>query len=177
MVNDATRAAEILDRVRALYRRDSPQRELVDVNEIIREMIVLLRDKANRGSVSIRTECDAGLERISADRVQLQQVLMNLMLNGIEAMNDTGGEVTVTSKRTADGQLLISVSDSGIGITPDRADRIFEAFFTTKPQGTGMGLSISRRIIESHGGRLWASANSGRGTTFHFTLAASHSAA
>jgi len=177
MVNDATRAAEILDRVRALYRRDSPQRELVDVNEIIREMIVLLRDKANRGSVSIRTECDAGLERISADRVQLQQVLMNLMLNGIEAMNDTGGEVTVTSKRTADGQLLISVSDSGIGIAPDRADRIFEAFFTTKPQGTGMGLSISRRIIESHGGRLWASANSGRGTTFHFTLAASHSAA
>jgi signal transduction histidine kinase len=104
-------------------------------------------------------------------------VLMNLMLNGIEAMTDTGGELTVTSKNTADGQLLISVSDSGIGIAPDRADRIFEAFFTTKPQGTGMGLSISRRIIESHGGRLWASANSERGTTFQFTLASSSSAA
>jgi PAS domain S-box-containing protein len=177
MVNDATRAADILDRVRALYRRDSPQRELVDVNEIIREMIVLLRDQANRHSISIRTECDTGLPAISADRVQLQQVLMNLMLNGIEAMKGTGGELTVTSKSIADGQLLISVSDSGIGIAPDRADRIFEAFFTTKPQGTGMGLSISRKIVESHGGRLWASANSARGATFHFTLAASHPAA
>jgi PAS domain S-box-containing protein len=177
VVNDAMRAAEILDRVRSLYSRDSPQREPVDVNEIIREMIILLRDKAYRGSISIRTECDAGLAAIPADRVQLQQVLMNLMLNGIEAMKDTGGELSVTSKRTADGQLLISVSDSGIGIAPDRADRIFEAFFTTKPQGTGMGLSISRKIIESHGGRLWASANSGRGATFQFTLAPSHSAA
>ena len=170
MVNDATRAADILDRVRSLYRRDTTQRELVDVNEIIREMIVLLHDKANRNSISIRTELDAGLATITADRVQLQQVLMNLMLNGFEAMKDTSGELTVTSKKTADGQLLISVSDSGIGIAPDRADRIFEAFFTTKPQGTGMGLSISRKIIESHGGRLWASANPGRGATFQFTL-------
>jgi PAS domain S-box-containing protein len=170
MVNDTTRAADILDRVRSLYRRDTPQRELVDVNEIIREMIVLLHDKANRNSIPIRTEFDAGLATIRADCVQLQQVLMNLMLNGIEAMKDTGGELTVTSKNTADGQLLISVSDSGIGIPADRADRIFQAFFTTKPQGTGMGLSISRKIIESHGGRLWASANSGRGTTFQFTL-------
>ena len=170
MVNDATRAADILDRVRSLYRRDTTQRELVDVNEIIREMIVLLHDKANRNSISIRTELDAGLATITADRVQLQQVLMNLMLNGFEAMKDTSGELTVTSKKTADGQLLISVIDSGIGIAPDRADRIFEAFFTTKPQGTGMGLSISRKIIESHGGRLWASANPGRGATFQFTL-------
>jgi PAS domain S-box-containing protein len=177
MVNDATRAADILDRVRSLYRRDSPQRELVDVNEIIREMIVMLQAQANRSSIVIRTECDPGLATIPGDRVQLQQVLMNLMLNGIEAMTDTGGELTVTSKNTADGQLLISVSDSGIGIAPDRADRIFEAFFTTKPQGTGMGLSISRRIIESHGGSLWASANSGRGATFQFTLASSSSAA
>jgi signal transduction histidine kinase len=177
IVNDATRAADILDRVSALYRRDSPQRELVDVNEIIREMIVLLHDKANRNSISIRTECDAGLATIPADRVQLQQVLMNLMLNSIEAMKDTGGELAVTSKRTAAGELLISVSDWGIGIAPDRADRIFEAFFTTKPQGTGMGLSISRKVIESHGGRLWASANAGRGATFQFTLASSSSAA
>jgi PAS domain S-box-containing protein len=177
MVNDATRAADILDRVRSLYRRDSPQRELVDVNEVIREMIVLLRDKASRDSISIRTECDAGLATIPADRVQLQQVLMNLMLNGIEAMKDTGGELTVTSKKTRDGQLLISVSDLGVGIAPDGADRIFESFFTTKPQGTGMGLSISRKIIESHGGRLWASANPGRGATFQFTLSPSSSAA
>jgi PAS domain S-box-containing protein len=170
MVNDATRTADILDRVRSLYSRGTPQREMVDVNEIIREMIVLLHDKANRNSISIRTELDAGLATTTADRVQLQQVLMNLMLNGIEAMKDASGELTVTSKKTAEGQLLISVNDSGIGIAPDRADRIFDAFFTTKPQGTGMGLSISRKIIESHGGRLWASANSGRGTTFQFTL-------
>ena len=170
MVNDATRVADILDRVRSLYRRDTTQRELVDVNEIIREMIVLLHDKANRNSISIRTELDAGLAAITADRVQLQQVLMNLMLNGFEAMKDTSGELTITSKKTADGLLQISVSDSGIGIAPDRTDRIFEAFFTTKPQGTGMGLSISRKIIESHGGRLWASANPGRGATFQFTL-------
>jgi PAS domain S-box-containing protein len=177
MVNDATRAADILDRVRSLYRRDSPQRELVDVNEIIREMIVLLRDQAIRNSIVIQTSCEGGSATIPADRVQLQQVLMNLMLNGIEAMKDAGGELTVTSQRTADSQLLISVSDSGIGIAPDQADRIFEAFYTTKPQGTGMGLSISRKIIESHGGRLWASANAGRGATFHFTLASSYSPA
>jgi PAS domain S-box-containing protein len=170
MVNDATRAADILDRVRSLYRRDPPQRELVDTNEIIREMIVLLRDKANRNSISIRTELDLGLATTSADRVQIQQVLMNLMLNGIEAMKDTSGELTVTSKKTPEGQSLISVNDSGIGIASDRVDRIFDAFFTTKPQGTGMGLSISRKIIESHGGRLWASANSKGGTTFQFTL-------
>jgi PAS domain S-box-containing protein len=170
MSNDAARAADIVDRVRSLYRRDAPQFELVDVNEIIREMIVLLRDKANRNSISIRTELDAELATITANRVQLQQVLMNLMLNGIEAMKDTSGELSVASKTAAEGQLLISVSDLGVGIVPDQADRIFEAFFTTKPQGTGMGLSISRKIIESHGGRLWASANSGRGTTFQFTL-------
>jgi signal transduction histidine kinase len=95
---------------------------------------------------------------------------MNLMLNGIEAMRETGGELTITSKNTEDGQLLVSVNDSGIGLPAKEPDRIFQAFFTTKPQGTGMGLSISRRIIESHGGRLWASPNAGRGTTFQFTL-------
>jgi signal transduction histidine kinase len=140
------------------------------VNEIIREMIVLLRDKADRSSISIRTELDSDLPLITVDRVQLQQVLMNLILNGIEAMKDAKGELTVTSKRTDDGQLLISVSDSGIGLPSGEVDRIFEAFFTTKAQGTGMGLSISRRIIECHGGRLWACANSERGATFQFTL-------
>ena len=170
MINDATRAAEVIDRVRSLYRRDTSDRELLDVNEIIREMIVLLRDKADRSSISIRTELDSELSLITADRVQLQQVLMNLILNGIEAMNDAKGELTITSKRTADAQLLVSVSDSGVGLPVGAVDRIFDAFFTTKAQGTGMGLSISRRIIECHGGRLWACANAERGATFQFTI-------
>jgi PAS domain S-box-containing protein len=170
IIQDTTRAADILDRVRSLYRRETPRREQVDVNEMIREMIVLLHDKANRNSISIRTELESGLPTITADRVQLQQVLLNLMLNGIEAITDTSGDLTVTSKTTNNAELLISVSDSGFGIAPDQSDRIFDAFFTTKPQGTGMGLSISRKIIEAHGGCLWASADSGRGATFQFTL-------
>jgi PAS domain S-box-containing protein len=170
MIQDATRAAEVVDKVRSLYKRDTSDRELHDINEIIREMTVLLHDKANRTSISIRTELDSELPLITVDRVQLQQVLMNLVLNGIEAMKDTNGEVTITSKRTADGQLLVSVSDTGMGLPVAEVDRIFEAFFTTKEQGTGIGLSISRRIIESHGGRLWASANAERGATFQFTL-------
>jgi len=170
VINNATRAAEIIDRVRSLYGRDPFDRELLDVNAIIREMIDLLQDKANRTSTSIRTELSSGLPLITADRVQLQQVLMNLILNGIEAMRDANGDLTVTSKMTEDGQLLISVRDSGIGLPIGKIDRIFDAFFTTKTQGTGMGLSISRRIIESHGGRLWACANIERGATFQFTL-------
>jgi signal transduction histidine kinase/CheY-like chemotaxis protein len=170
MVTNATRAAHIIDSVRSLYRGDAPELNRVDLSEIIREMVALLRDTANRNAISIRTELDLGLPTATADRVQLQQVVMNLMLNGIEAMKDTGGELTVTSSRTEDGQLLISVSDLGIGLPVDQPERIFEAFFTTKPQGTGMGLSISQRIIESHGGRLWATANAGRGAIFQFTL-------
>ncbi|HEY2210753.1 MAG TPA: ATP-binding protein [Bradyrhizobium sp.] len=169
-VMDAERAAGIIDRVRSLYRQDTPKRELVDLNEIIREMTVLLNDTANRNSVSIRATLDPRLPATEADRVQLQQVLMNLMLNGIEAMQGKGGELAAASGRTEDGQLLISVSDSGIGLPVDKSQRMFDAFFTTKAQGTGMGLSISRRIIESHGGRLWASPNTGRGATFQFTL-------
>ncbi|HEY1581083.1 MAG TPA: ATP-binding protein [Terracidiphilus sp.] len=170
VVKDTSRAAEIIDRVRSLYRRDTPQRELVDLNDIVREMTVLLHDEANRYSIPIRGELSPGLPKVMADRVQLQQVVMNLMLNGIEAMRDTGGELRITSKRTEDGQLRISVSDSGIGLPQEEPDRIFQAFFTTKAQGTGMGLSISRAIVESHSGRLWASSNTGRGATFHFSL-------
>jgi signal transduction histidine kinase len=170
MVAAVTRAAGIIDRVRSLYGRGTPQREMVDLNEILREMTVLLGDTADRHAISIRTELDRGLPRTTADRVQLQQVLMNLMLNGIEAMRETGGELTIASKRIEHGQLLISVSDWGAGLPVDKAGRIFDAFFTTKPQGTGMGLSISRRIIESHGGRLWASPSAGRGAIFQFTL-------
>jgi signal transduction histidine kinase len=170
MVAAVTRAAGIIDRVRSLYGRGTPQREMVDLNEILREMTVLLGDTADRRAITIRTELDRGLPQTTADRVQLQQVLMNLMLNGIEAMRETGGELTIASKRIEHGQLLISVSDWGVGLPVDKAGRIFDAFFTTKSQGTGMGLSISRRIIESHGGRLWASPNAGRGAIFQFTV-------
>jgi signal transduction histidine kinase len=164
------RAGSIIDRVSLLYRRGTPKRELTDLNEIVHEMGVLLGNRANRNAVSIRTDLDPQLPPTTADRVQLQQVLMNLMLNGIEAMQDTGGVLTVASKRIEDGQLLISVSDTGVGLSTDEAERIFDAFITTKPQGTGMGLSISRRIVESHGGHLRASPNTGRGATFQFTL-------
>jgi signal transduction histidine kinase len=152
-----------------LYRRGPPLLEPVQLNEIVREMTVLLSGMANRGSISLLTALDPRLPATTADRVLVQQVLMNLMINGIEAMGDAGGELTVTSKRSEDGQLLISVTDSGPGLHDD-SERIFEAFFTTKPQGTGMGLSISRRIVESHGGRLWASRNTGGGATFQFVL-------
>jgi signal transduction histidine kinase len=136
-------------------------------------MIVLLRGEANRYSISIRTELAEDLPKVMADRVQLQQVLMNLMLNGIDAMKETagGGELTIKSE-ASDSQLLISVSDTGVGLPPEQPERIFKAFFTTKDNGTGMGLPISRSIIESHGGRLWAAGAPGRGATFQFTLPA-----
>jgi signal transduction histidine kinase len=145
---------------------------LVDVNELVREMLVLLRSEANRYSIGMRTDLATGLPKVTADRVQLQQVLMNLMLNGIEAMENTGGELTIKTELGQDGQLLVSVSDTGVGLPAEKTDQIFKAFFTTKPQGSGMGLAICRSIIESHGGRLWASANDGRGATFQFTLPA-----
>ena len=170
IINGAKRSASIFDRNRSLYGRGTPQREPVDLNEVIQEMIAMLRDTANRHGILIRSELDPALPQKTADRVQLQQVLVNLMLNGIEAMPDGGGQLSVASRRTDDGQLRISVSDSGIGFSGENLEQIFAAFFTTKPQGTGMGLSISRRIIESHGGRLWASANTGPGATFQFTL-------
>ena len=170
IVNDGTRATEIIERLRSLYKMSPPQRELVEVNEIIREMIELLRAEANQYAVSIRTDLVADLPKITADRVQLRQVFMNLILNAIEAMKETGGVLTVNTQLGEDGQLLISVSDTGLGLPKGKADQIFDAFFTTKPQGSGMGLSISRSIVESHGGRLWATANNGRGATFYFTL-------
>jgi PAS domain S-box-containing protein len=170
IIDGADHVAQIVDRNCALYSRERTQCELIDLNEIIREMVVLLRVTAHRHSISIRSELDPALPPTSADRVQLQQVLMNLMLNGIEAMKGESGELNVTSMRTEDDELLLAVSDSGIGLPEAGPDRIFDAFFTTKPGGTGMGLAISRRIIESHGGNLWASTNTGRGATFQFTL-------
>jgi PAS domain S-box-containing protein len=171
IAKDGTRAAEIISRIRLLFKKGTSERELVDVNEIIREMIVLLRSEATRYSVSFRTELAADLPEVMGDRVQLQQVFMNLMLNGVDAMKDmnAGGELTIKSRQSENGELLISVSDTGVGL-PQQADQIFNAFFTTKVQGIGMGLSISRSIVESHGGRLWAVENSPRGASFHVAL-------
>jgi PAS domain S-box-containing protein len=171
MAKDATRAADIIGRIRLLFKKAGPHRELVDVNEVIREMIALLHGEATRYSVSVRTEL-SDLPQVTADRVQLQQVLMNLMINGIDAMKDIDGtrDLIICSQRAEDGLLMVSVSDTGVGLPPQQADRIFSAFFSTKPQGTGMGLRISRSIVESHGGRLWAADNSPRGASFHVTL-------
>jgi PAS domain S-box-containing protein len=174
IVQDGRRASEIVDRVRLLFKKGTLQRELADLNEIIREMMLLLHGEATKFAVLVRTELAADLPQVMGDRVQLQQVLMNLMMNSIDAMRDVDGtrEVTMKSQRGENGQVLISVSDTGVGFPPQQADQIFDAFFTTKAYGTGMGLRISRSIVESHGGRLWASNNSPRGATFQFTLPA-----
>jgi len=170
MIRDARRAADIIDRVRLLYQKGSPQLDIVDVNELVKEMVIVLHNEAKRRSVAIRTDLPEGLPAVMADRVQLQQALMNLMLNGIEAMLDITGELSIKVQLAEDSQLLISVTDTGVGLPADNADKIFDAFFTTKVQGTGLGLAITRSIIASHGGRIWATPNSGRGATFHFTL-------
>ena len=169
---DGSRAAEIIQRLRAFYKTGAPpKRELVDLNQVAGEMLALLRNEADRHSIWLRTELALELPHVMADRVQLQQVLMNLLLNGIEAIMDGAGELTIRSQ-TTQGGLLISVSDTGVGLPTEKPDRIFNAFYTTKPQGTGMGLAISRSIIEAHGGRLWATPNAASGATFHFTLPA-----
>jgi PAS domain S-box-containing protein len=165
-----TLASEIINRLRSLYKKAPPKRELVAINEVIGEMAGMLRSEARRHGVSIRFDIKDDLPMTVADRVQLQQVLMNLMLNGIEAMKDTGGVLTVKSQLREDGQIEISVNDTGPGLPLGKADEIFDAFFTTKPQGSGMGLAISKSIVESHGGRIWANGDGGRGATFHFTL-------
>jgi signal transduction histidine kinase len=170
MTKDARRVADIIDRVRALYCKGRPQLEIVDVNEVVKEMLNMLQNEANCHSVTMHTDLAEGLPTVTADRVQLQQVLMNLMLNGMEAMKDTGGELNIKSQLREEGELMISVTDNGMGLPAGRTDEIFNAFFTTKSQGTGLGLAITRSILESHGGRVWANANAGRGTTFYFTL-------
>ena len=172
IIEAGTFASEIIDRLRSLYKKASPTRELVAINNIIEEMAGMLKSEAGRRGVSIRMDLGDDLPMIGADRVQLQQVFMNLMMNGIEAMEETGGVLTIESQSDARGQILVSVSDSGPGLPLGAADQIFEAFFTTKPQGSGLGLSISNSIVKAHGGRIWATANEGRGATFHFTLLA-----
>jgi PAS domain S-box-containing protein len=172
IVKDAKRATEIVSRIRLLFEKGAPVRELVDVNEVIREMIVLLRSEATRHPVSIRTELTADLPPVMGDRVQLQQVMMNLIMNSIDAMNDVAGprELAIRSQQAENEELMVSVSDTGVGLPAQQVDQIFNAFFTTKPHGTGMGLRISRSIVEAHGGRLWAADNSPRGASFYFAL-------
>ena len=172
IVKDGKRAAEIISRIRQLFKKGTSQRELVDVNEIIREMIVLLRGETTRYDILVGTHLAADLPQVMADRVQLQQVLMNLMINGIEAMKDSDGtrELAISSQRIQNEDIIVSITDSGVGLPPQQTEQIFNAFFTTKPHGTGMGLRISRSIVESHGGRLWAADNSPRGASFCFSL-------
>ena len=167
---EVRRASHIIDRVRSLYTRSAPRRDSVDLNELAREMAALLEHEATEHDVSIKTDLDATLPEVRGDRVQLQQVLLNLMLNAIEAMKGASGELRIASRSNENGAVHMAVIDSGIGLPTENVERIFDAFFTTKPNGTGMGLSISRAIIESHGGRLWASANPADGATFQFTL-------
>ena len=172
IVKDAMRAADIVSRIRLLFQKSTPPRELVDLNDVIREMVVLLRSEATRYSISIRTELAPDPSLVMGDRVQLQQVMMNLMMNGTDAMKDVDGtrELAIKSQPADNEECLVSVSDTGVGLPAQQADQIFNAFFTTKPHGTGMGLSISRSIVESHGGRLWAGRNTLRGASFYFTL-------
>ena len=170
IVKDGIRATEIIDHLRSLYKKSTPQRELVDVNDIVREILALLRVEASRCSIVTNSKLAPELPNITADRVQLQQVLMNLMLNAIEAMKDAGGELTIKTELDQEGRLLISVRDTGVGLPNEKTEEIFKAFFTTKPEGSGMGLAISRSIVESHGGRLWATPNDRLGTTFQMIL-------
>jgi PAS domain S-box-containing protein len=175
IIRDANRAAEIINRVRLFFRKGVMTKERVDVNEMIREMEILLHNEATQHSVFVQTKLAAARPLIVADRIQLQQVLMNLMINGIDAMKAVDGprQLTLGTQNDSHEQLLVSVQDTGIGLPPNQAGQIFNAFFTTKEHGTGMGLRISRTIIEAHGGRLWATDNYPRGASFHFTLAVS----
>jgi len=169
----ATQAKETVQNVRALFRKETSVAASVDVNEVIEATISFVRPEAERMTVSMRTELDAALPFVAGDRVQLQQVILNLMMNGIEAMADLDSEpkrLVIRSVLPNPGELLVSVADTGPGIDVEHADRLFAPFLTNKPQGIGMGLRISRSIIEAHGGRLWADKNEPRGATFHFTL-------
>ena len=168
---EGNRATDVINRLRSFYKKGTPpKREMVDIRAVVLEMAALLKTEAIRYSVAIHSAVEADTPKILVDRVQLQQVFMNLMLNAIEAMKDTGGALTITARPNSQGQIVVSISDTGVGLPQESTEQIFDAFHTTKPEGTGMGLAITRSIVESHGGRVWANANQGAGATFHFTL-------
>ncbi|HUN88476.1 MAG TPA: ATP-binding protein [Terriglobales bacterium] len=172
IIEDGTRAGTVLKRVRALFKKEPPAKDWIDVGDLIHEMTVFLREEAMRRQVIMHVAVVPGLPKVKADRVQLQQVILNLMTNAMDAMSDVvirPKEMTIAA--THEGSAIhVSVRDSGTGIVPENADKIFNPFFTTKPHGVGLGLAISRSIIEGHEGRLWASACSEGGTIFEFTL-------
>jgi PAS domain S-box-containing protein len=172
IVNDGTRAAEIVSRTRQVFEKSAPHRQPVDIDDVIRETITLLNGEAARHAISVRQRLAAGFPDVMGDRLQLQQVVMNLIMNSIEALKEVEGarDLLIKSQRTDEVEVLVSISDSGVGLPPQRAEQLFDTFFTTKPHGTGMGLSISRSIVEAHGGRLWAEPNQPRGAVFQFTL-------
>jgi signal transduction histidine kinase len=173
IVRDGKRAGEVIARIRALTRRTAPLREKLDLNETIREVLMLVGDQAKRNSIMIRTRLADDVFPVLGDRVQLQQVVLNLVMNGIEAMSsmvERARELVIITRNIDPDQVHVTVEDSGIGLDPNTMARIFEPFYTTKSGGMGMGLSISRSILLSHGGRLWATANDGPGTSFHFTV-------
>jgi PAS domain S-box-containing protein len=172
VIRNARRAADIINRIRSLSKKGESKQQFADVNDLIRDIVALLRNEANRYSVSIQIDLGTGLPKVMADSVQVQQVMMNLIMNGIDAMKDVEQkrELTIRSRRADDLQLIISIRDTGTGLLAHHKEHIFDAFFTTKPDGIGMGLRISRTIIESHGGRLWATDNDSHGACFNFTL-------
>jgi PAS domain S-box-containing protein len=173
IIRDGHRASEVIERIRALVKKTTSEKVRLDVNELIREVVTLAQSEVRKNQVRLRTELAADLPSLLGDRVQLQQVVLNLVVNGIEAMSkieDRPRELVIKTQKDETGKVLVSVQDSGIGLDVENMERIFRAFYTTKPQGMGMGLSISRSIIEAHGGELSAAANGGRGATFQFTL-------
>ncbi len=175
MIRDGKRASEIVQRIRALTKKTEPQSVPVDLNAVIRDSVAVVRREVATQQVALRIDLTPGLPAVLGDCVQLQQVMINLIINGIQAMGlvtDRLGELMIRSRPDDAGQVLVLVQDSGVGIDPQNANRLFDAFFTTKPDGMGMGLSICRTIIEAHGGRLWASSNAGPGATFQFSLPA-----
>ena len=173
IVDDANRASEVLNRIRDLARKALPRQELLDINGTVRELIELTSSEAIKNGISVKIELVEGLPPVLGDRVQLQQVILNLVVNAVEAMSETSEsfrELRVSTAQTPSGDVLVEVRDSGPGVRPDGFDQLFEAFHTTKPSGLGLGLSICRSIVEAHGGQLWASANEPRGAIFHFTV-------
>ena len=173
IVRDGQRASEVIVRIRALVTRRAPRKDPVDINESIRDVLPLARGEIERSGVVLRTRFAEDLPLVPGDRVQLQQVILNLIVNGIEAMSDVADrprELVLVSAAHEAGGVLVEVHDSGSGLDPERADQLFEAFYSTKPEGTGMGLTISRSIVEAHGGRLWATPNEPHGAVFRFSL-------
>jgi len=173
IIGDAHRAGEIIRRIRALAKKSPPRNDCLNINETILEVIALARSEIERNRVSLQTQLSSDVPLILGDRIQLQQVMLNLIINAVEAMGGTSDgprELVVSSKKNDLQDLVVAVRDSGPGLDPNSLDHLFTAFFTTKPKGMGMGLAISRSIIESHGGRLWATPNNGQGATFQFTL-------